>query len=113
MYESYYENGWQNGEDGNTPLTAEALNHMEEGLKNIPQMESGRVSVTAAAATAGSVHIAFDKEFDSTPAITVTPHISAPQNAHVGVANTNATGFDLTYWRSSAGTMTVSWMACG
>jgi len=79
----------------------------------VPELESGRVTVTAAAATAGSVHIDFGMEFTSTPAITVTPHISAPQNAHVGVANTSKTGFDLTYWRSSAGTMTVSWIACG
>jgi len=77
------------------------------------ELESGRVTVTASAATAGSVHIDFGTAFTSTPAITVTPHISAPQNAHVGVANTSTTGFDLTYWRSSAGTMTVSWIACG
>jgi len=79
----------------------------------VPELESGRVTVTASAATAGSVHIDFGAEFDSTPAITVTPHASAPQNVHLGVANTSATGFDLTYWRSSAGTMTVSWIACG
>ena len=98
-----------NCEEGHvTKLYASKLNG-----RDVPELESGRVSVTAAAATAGSVHIDFGTAFTSTPAITVTPHISAPQNAHVGVANTSKTGFDLTYWRSSAGTMTVSWMACG
>ena len=76
-------------------------------------IEHGRVSVTAAASTAGSTHITFGAAFDAAPAITVTPHASAPQNVHLGVANTSATGFDLTYWRSTAGTFTVSWIACG
>jgi len=98
-----------NCEEGHvTKLYASKLND-----RAVPELESGRVTVTAVAATAGSVHIDFGTAFTSTPAITVTPHISAPQNAHVGVANTSTTGFDLTYWRSSAGTMTVSWMACG
>jgi hypothetical protein len=31
-YQKYYPNGWQNGKAGNTPITAEALYHMEEGV---------------------------------------------------------------------------------
>lgn len=33
-YEKYYPNGWQSGETGGTPITPEALNHMEEGIQN-------------------------------------------------------------------------------
>ena len=33
-YQSYYPNGWQSGESGKTPITPEALQHMENGIKN-------------------------------------------------------------------------------
>lgn len=32
-YERYYPNGWQSGQSGGTPITPEALNHIEDGLK--------------------------------------------------------------------------------
>lgn len=32
-YEKFYPNGWQSGETGGTPITPEALNHIENGLK--------------------------------------------------------------------------------
>lgn len=31
-YEKFYPNGWQSGEAGGTPITPEALNHMEAGI---------------------------------------------------------------------------------
>lgn len=31
-YEKYYENGWQSGETGGTPIVPDALNHMEQGI---------------------------------------------------------------------------------
>lgn len=31
-YEKYYQDGWKSGETGGTPITPEALNHMEEGI---------------------------------------------------------------------------------
>lgn len=31
-YERYYPNGWQSGQSGGTPMTPEALNHMEQGI---------------------------------------------------------------------------------
>lgn len=34
-YENYYPNGWQSGESGGTPITPEALNHMEKGIKAV------------------------------------------------------------------------------
>lgn len=32
-YEPYYPGGWQSGESGGTPITPEALNHMEKGIE--------------------------------------------------------------------------------
>ena len=32
-YSPYYNNGWQSGENGGTPITPAALNHMENGIK--------------------------------------------------------------------------------
>lgn len=31
-YTPYYSGGWQSGEEGNTPITPDALNHMDEGI---------------------------------------------------------------------------------
>lgn len=31
-YEPYYKDGWKSGEAGGTPITPEALNHMDEGI---------------------------------------------------------------------------------
>ena len=31
-YSRYYENGWADGESGGTPITAAAMNHIEDGL---------------------------------------------------------------------------------
>lgn len=31
-YTPYYPNGWLSGETGKTPITPEALNHMEQGI---------------------------------------------------------------------------------
>lgn len=33
-YEKFYPGGWQSGETGGTPITPEALNHMENGILN-------------------------------------------------------------------------------
>lgn len=32
-YKPYYEGGWQSGETGATPITPDALNHMEQGIQ--------------------------------------------------------------------------------
>lgn len=32
-YEKFYPNGWQSGETGGTPITPEALNHIENGVR--------------------------------------------------------------------------------
>lgn len=39
-YEPYYSGGWQSGETGGTPVTPEALNHMDEGIKGL---DSGKL----------------------------------------------------------------------
>lgn len=36
-YEKYYPGGWQSGESGGTPITPEALNHIENGVKELDQ----------------------------------------------------------------------------
>lgn len=36
-YERFYPNGWQSGEAGGTPITPEAMNHIEEGILNAYQ----------------------------------------------------------------------------
>ena len=36
-YEKFYPNGWQSGETGGTPITPEALNHIEEGILGCAQ----------------------------------------------------------------------------
>ena len=36
-YEKYYPNGWQSGETGGTPITPEALNHIEAGILGCAQ----------------------------------------------------------------------------
>lgn len=40
-YSKYYSGGWQDGSSGATPITAEALNHMEQGI-----IDSGSISLT-------------------------------------------------------------------
>ena len=47
-YEKYYPNGWQSGENGGTPITPEALNHMEDGLKGHINNEANPHKVTPA-----------------------------------------------------------------
>lgn len=37
-YKKYYEGGWQSGEAGGTPITPEALNHMEQGISDAAPM---------------------------------------------------------------------------
>ena len=34
-YTPYYSGGWQSGEEGDTPVTPAALNHIEDGIANI------------------------------------------------------------------------------
>jgi hypothetical protein len=40
-YSKYYSGGWQDGSSGGTPITAEALNHMEQGI-----IDSESISLT-------------------------------------------------------------------
>jgi hypothetical protein len=37
-YKKYYEGGWRSGETGGTPITPEALNHMENGIENAAEL---------------------------------------------------------------------------
>ena len=40
-YNKYYSGGWQDGSSGGTPITADALNHMEQGI-----IDSESISLT-------------------------------------------------------------------
>ena len=51
-YEKYYAGGWQSGEAGGTPITPEALNHMEEGISNAAE-EIAQLSTSKAPAGFG------------------------------------------------------------
>lgn len=46
-YDRYYTGGWQDGESGNTPITAAALNHIEDGLVAITESSTLTITRTA------------------------------------------------------------------
>lgn len=43
-YSPYYPSGWLTGETGATPITPEALNHMEEGIKDAMPKSGGAMT---------------------------------------------------------------------
>lgn len=43
-YSPYYSTGWLGGETGATPITPEALNHMEDGIKNAFPASGGTIT---------------------------------------------------------------------
>ena len=54
-YTPYYNDGWQSGEEGGTPITPDALNHMEAGIEDannntVPVTRGGTGATTAAGA---------------------------------------------------------------
>ena len=54
-YTPYYSGGWQSGEEGGTPITPDALNHMEAGVESannetVPVNRGGTNAATAAGA---------------------------------------------------------------
>lgn len=42
-YKKFYEGGWQSGETGGTPITPEALNHMEAGIAGAVPLDGNSV----------------------------------------------------------------------
>lgn len=54
-YKRYYENGWQSGESGGTPITPEALNHIEDGivagLSEVSSLLNGKIIAVAKSIT--------------------------------------------------------------
>lgn len=45
-YTPYYSGGWQSGEEGGTPITPDALNHMEEGIEDSLPLAGGTMTGT-------------------------------------------------------------------
>lgn len=43
-YTPYYSGGWQSGEEGDTPITPDALNHMEEGIEDALPTSGGTMT---------------------------------------------------------------------
>lgn len=43
-YTPYYPNGWKSGEEGATPITPSALNHMDNGIKAALPMSGGTMT---------------------------------------------------------------------
>ena len=58
-YTPYYSEGWQSGEDGDTPITPAALNHMEDGI--VAALPSSGGTVT------GPVNRKIAEDFDTPP----------------------------------------------
>ncbi len=51
-YEPYYEGGWKNEEDmATTPICAEALNNIENGLQGLNIVATGDGTVTISVST--------------------------------------------------------------
>lgn len=61
-YTKYYSGGWQNASSGNTPITAAALNHIEQGIidaSSVPQnYEYGGANLKTVFGSAASLHSA-------------------------------------------------------
>lgn len=54
-YNPYYSNGWLSGETGNTPITPEALNNMEQGIEDAHSLaENAGTAASTAQTTANS-----------------------------------------------------------
>lgn len=51
-YTPYYPDGWNNSETGATPITAEALNHMDNGIKTADENKVGGANILPADPTA-------------------------------------------------------------
>ena len=66
-YTPFYNGGWQSGENGGTPITPAALNHIDQGIIKHETDKSNPHGVTPAqigAAPAGSVWTATDPNND-------------------------------------------------
>jgi len=66
-YSRYYSEGWKNNSDGNTPITAAALNHMEEGIVGALQKSGDTMT--------GMIRHASDIDYDTTPATSETSEV--------------------------------------
>ena len=61
-YDKAYAGGWQDGSTGQTPINAEALNHMEQGIIDSQRLWKA-VSAVQVTATSGSNIIAMTEAF--------------------------------------------------
>lgn len=55
-YTPYYTGGWQSGEEGGTPITPDALNHMEEGIKDANDLDATPTQGSTKGVQSGGVY---------------------------------------------------------
>lgn len=70
-YTPYYTGGWQSGEEGNTPITPDALNHMEEGIENANDLDATPTQGSTKAVQSGGVYTAIQQSTAILPDATI------------------------------------------
>lgn len=114
-YERCYTGGWASAESGGTPITPEALNHMEEGIIQAGRVtiQCGKRNVNSKANTNVMSHIDFDEAFVHQPVVLTTLAVADANVARVSVQNLSATGFDIVLYRSTSTATSIQWAAFG
>jgi hypothetical protein len=68
-YTPYYTGGWQSGEEGGTPITPDALNHMEEGIEDANDLDATPTQGSTKPVQSGGVYNAIEQSTASMPLI--------------------------------------------
>lgn len=117
-YEPFYENGFVNAGEGQTPVSAEFLNRLEGFLASMPVMEHGATELTTVAGgTCEVMNIRFGQNFPAVPHVLVCFQ-SGSTSANFGLAtvfsdNVTTTGFRIKISNAHTNPFTprVVWLA--
>lgn len=60
-YNPYYTGGWQSGEEGNTPITPDALNHMDTGIGAANDLDATPTQGSTKGVQSGGVYTAIQQ----------------------------------------------------
>ncbi len=114
-YEKVYEGGFRSGEAGGTPISPEALNHMEEGIAAASEkrIEAGTVSVAGQANRTVEQRVTFTKPFESRPTVVVSANTASPHQVFASPYSVDTDGFTVVLYRPNAVNTTVEWKAVG
>ncbi len=74
-YTPYYPGGWQSGEEGGTPITPAALNHIEQGLANLVPGDIGAAQHIKFVATDTTAALIYNKISDLVVQTTVAVYV--------------------------------------